>query len=263
MSPVETKAARQKVVDLVTILSKVDAVNELTSQVVGDLVDLSRLEHNVNLGWDELGDARFEVHLYPIILLAWIKIALSRASRYAKEARRSGGGFSSDGTERASRNVDMVATLRSQYDTYVEEHGLDRGIDEGIIAGTLVKRSLLTGRTHPEDLQPGPPPMFISGAIDSGDVVLAWDLPWLSDFQRYRIYRSSVSGLKDETTIAVSGNEHPGVRSDATHVTNLDHLYYPAYRLSGLSAGAYYMVVVLQDINDRVSVSNEVQVTVT
>lgn len=102
-------------------------------------------------------------------------------------------------------------------------------------------------------------PQKIAGiGADSCD--LLWTENKEDDFSFYTLYISDKPNIADKTRMNVSPNR--AVREDVEALESISTRSDTGRRVSSLTAGSYFFVIVTEDLNGRVSVSNEIQVNV-
>lgn len=205
--------------------------------------------------WEEIES----VKEYGVLLLAAISVAdfrMMASAQYFPITSRVG---STDPSVRVRSNVEIKAALMKQFDAYMEQSGISSGNE--ILVGELFKRDAIGDVLIPIDTSPSPPKLTLTLLAQTAtEISIGWNNPGIADFDSYTIYMSTSPNIEDKTRYAEEFNT--GVRSDASGVLCIPTQWDIAARLGGLTTGTtYWIVVVCQNINSKVSVSNEISVT--
>jgi len=195
-----------------------------------------------------------------VVYLAWIKTCYARASRASMYYSVGGREGSVNKAEIVSNNIQLVSFLREEYITLCERIGVNPAAE--IIVSDVTKFDPSAHMMTPVSAHRPPAASTLYALNFTGtEVDLTWTEAKPSDtFVRYRLWVGNSPGLADLTTVGDEDAEYNGVdTSKATLLKTYDDKWRNSCRISGLSTGsAYYFIVVLEDINGRFSVSNEV-----
>ena len=230
-------------------------------EVVDDALDEALRWHNPAYSFSEL-PIKEE---YAVLLLAWRGMCLIKASQNADFVYIGTSEGSLDKSQRVRNWGQMAEYLRQEYDGVCIDLGIGHGGDEAtIFTGTLLKTGKFTDAHVPDSLQPPPVAVTLSdpSSVTTTTAVLSWTEAKIRDFYSYTIYRHTVTGLKDMTTLTTSGSKYKGVIDAATKVDTIYYKHLNTLKVTGLTTGTkYFFVIVVEDRNARIAVSNEVNAT--
>lgn len=193
---------------------------------------------------------------YPVLLLAWREVCLVRAGKATEFFSVSSDAGGGDKSQIMTNNITLARELKETYNDV---------IDEGPEVATVYVRNRFTEALVPDTVVPIPETLVLdspTGATTT-TLTLAWNEPtMMSDFARYVVYRHTSAGLKNLARITsddTDENKSNGIIAAATKVKEIYDRFTPRYIVTGLTTGTtYYFVVVLVNLNGKVSVSNEV-----
>lgn len=187
--------------------------------------------------------------------LAILDARMLTLARYFPIDSRVGKTDPSRGLEAA---VNLKKELLKQWTLWCEQTGM---LEDEIIQGTMYRRDWRTDLVVPASTQESPAQQVLTLHSTGTDfAIVQWTQARESDFYSYRVYRSTTAGLLDITRMAAETN--PGVREDATLAYEMFDLVDCALKITSLPAGTHYFVLVVADVNGRVSVSDELTVTI-
>ena len=206
---------------------------------------------------------------FAVLLKAWANVEWARAGRgdadqFNMNSPQGGG----DKSQMMTNHITLAKELESRYVTECERLGIGLGGDEaaGVQVGTMYRTDPLSDRHVPDIISPPPAAVTLADAanITGTTLDLSWTESRITDFNYYKIYRHTVAGLKDLTTLNTDGAKYLGIIDAATEVETVYRRYKIDYRVTGLLPGTtYYFVVMVGDRNNRVSISNEISAVTT
>lgn len=209
------------------------------------------------LAWEQIE----ELEKHGILLWSAMAVADFRMQSSAKYFPIKSRVGETDPSKRVDNNVKIKQTLRKQFEDYLNDNGITIG-DPGILVGDLIRRNLITDESVPPGVRNSPLPVSLQATTKTVNTIdLQWTKTLIPDFSGYIVYVDTVPNLKDNTRLAESTNR--GVRSDipSENIFSVNTQAQTGLRLTDLVTNTpYWIVVVVQDFNGRVSVSNEIQV---
>lgn len=195
-----------------------------------------------------------------VVLLAWIKACYARASKASLYFSVSGREGSTNKAEIVSSNLQLVTQLRDEYITLCGRLGISAA-PEIIVSDVQILDESLNAETPIEAHEAPQVPVLVASNWTGTSVTLSWgeSVP-RNTFSRYEIYYGTEPGLEDRTTFGEDSVVHLGVSATkAIFIKSLTSIEKTCIGLTDLVALTnYYFVIVLVDINGRISVSNEV-----
>jgi len=212
-------------------------------------------QHTKTYTWTTLPDREKDA----VVLLSWIKVCFARASKASTYFSVSGREGSTNKGEIVAHNLELARTLREEYVLLCGRLGINPA-PEIIVSDVSIMDESLHGETMTEaNIAPQSTVLTASGWTGT-TVKLSWTeaMP-RGSFSRYELYYGTESGLKDMSTMGDDDAEHLGVGTKATFIRSYTAIERVCTLITDLVAITdYYFVVVLVDVNGRISVSNEV-----
>ncbi len=155
--------------------ASVQASEGITPSDLNELVTAALAEHNFALTFATLPDNQTEL----VLLLAWIRLCYTRASKIVNDANLSGAaGFGQDRNTPFAKNMQLAASLRSQYDFLCDKLGLDPtpAASSVVVSSLRMADALLSGAPVPLSVAPVPPIPVLSvvGDISGTSLIIAW-----------------------------------------------------------------------------------------
>lgn len=200
-----------------------------------------------------------------VVFLARARLTEARISRLLQEFPVSALGGSADRSTPASQLQQHLSYLLTEYARVADAIGVEiGGENDTIFQGELIRTDRISDRTVPLDTQPLPPTPVLSIYKQGADYIsLSWTVSeTLHDFSSYSIYRGAAADLEDLTTLNDDTATFKGVINSASLIASIYDRRATYFKDSGLSAGTYYYVVVVEDDSDQIAVSNELPVTI-
>lgn len=236
------------------------SASEYTDSQMGSWLDDALAQHNRTYTWTTLPSTEEE----PVRLLAWIQVCRARASKASMYFSVSGEEGSVNKAEILQNNLQMIEQLRRDYLDICGRLGLS-GAPEVRVSDLQAVNPVIHGMVPvPVHQAPGTLTLFAENYADT-TIELYWtEATPRSTFVRYRLFMGTVAGLQDMSTLTSDTPQtYQGVDNDkVTWIGDFTSIEQTRVRITGLTAGVtYYFVVVLEDINSRISVSNEVATT--
>ena len=166
-----------------------------------------------------------------------------------------------DPSVRVRNNIEIKKALRQQFEDYLNDNGITIG-DPGILQSELIRRDLLIDINVPADVQAAPPRSTLQLlAKTATSVDLQWVQAVISDFAQYIVYYDTNPNIVDPTRKSGDLLDHVGVREASMLLSEITDQWDNALRVTALTANTvYYFVVGVQDLNGRITFSNELVV---
>jgi hypothetical protein len=208
--------------------------------------------------------------VYPVILLAWIKLCHTRASKEVNTSNIKGGGmsapFSQENKTPYDKNMSLAARLREAYNHMMASMGGVVGTDKNTIAvSTIVVQSMITDALTPGFAAPYlPAPVLSKEAVEDepDSIVLTWTSANTSQFMNFILMFSMNEGIH-ESWNSRGKNSIPYVSSDSEKIWESSNQNQKTVKIEDLETGDNYFIVILKSADGRYSYSNEVLVQVT
>lgn len=236
--------------------------DEFTDVVDGQMFVLDALAaHNPNYTVDTIPPKERVL----VVILARVRVTEARLSRMLQEFPVAALSASADRSSPASNLRQHRIDLLDEYQRVADALGVEiGGGTTQIFMGTLVRDETIFDQQVPLDDQQPPGQAILSLYKKGADYIsLSWTPPSeLHDFHLYTLYRSTTEDLEDLTTISAANATYKGVVSTATRVVEINEKNVRYYKDTGLAAGTYYYVLVVEDSGGLISVSDELEVTI-
>jgi len=229
---------------------------EYADSVLTDWVQAALYQHN----------RRYTVATLPanevdaVIFLAWIKLCYARAATASQYFSISGRSGSVNKGEMVGHNLEMLRFLREEYITLCQRIGVNPAPEIIVSDFTILDESQNVMTPTSAHI---PPITSVVGTQNYTGTTL--DLYWSEaqpgdTFLRYRVFYGTEEGLADLATLGDLEAEYPGIDEDkATLLVTYIEKWRVACRVTGLTAGThYYFIVMVEDINGRFAISDEV-----
>jgi len=230
---------------------------EISSAEASTFLEEALLRHNPDYTWDTLPRAEEA----PVMLLAWKDICLWRATQVSLQFPVKGQQGEADPSIRFKYQMELAEKLGMEYDQVCEDLEIGAKVGETVTMGTLVSYDDLWDNITPLSIQEGPEASALSVAAlnppDSCDLV--WSENTDTDFNAYYVYVSDEAGLEDLTTLNNPDATFKGVKDNAELLKTIKERHKTSIRISDLETGSWYFVVVTEDINGKIAVSDEVE----
>jgi len=230
---------------------------EISSAEASTFLEEALLRHNPDYTWDTLPKEEEA----PVILLAWKDVCMWRATQVSLQFPVEGQQGRADPSARFDNIMKLVERLGEEYDQVCEDLEIGAKVGESVTMGTLVSYDDLWDHITPLSIQEGPEASSLSVAAlnppDSCDLV--WSENTDTDFYSYKVYADNDSGLADATTLNDPDADYKGVRNGAELLKTIKERHKTSIRISDLTSGSWFFVVVTEDINGKVAVSDEVE----
>jgi len=195
-----------------------------------------------------------------VIFLAWIKVCYARASAATLFYSVSGRSGSINKAEIVRNNLDLAQVLREDYISLCQRLGVNPAPE--IVVSDVTKMDESLHAMTPVSAHTAPQVSTLSISNHTGTSVdLAWTEAIPKDtFLRYRLFFGNEAGLQDMTTLGDLDTTYYGVdNSKAQLLKTYDEIWRTSCRITGLDETLdYYFVLVVEDVNGKFSVSNEV-----
>jgi hypothetical protein len=199
----------------------------------------------------------------PIVTLAWIKVCLVRASKFAREANISGAkGFGMDQKTPYDKQMDLVRKLTDRYSELCAKLRINRN---QVVLGQIFVRDDIFDALVPLFQTPDAPVILLrAGCVSSnGVVVLQWSVENYSDFFQVLVfwYENQLAPIYQEWNFD-SANGIPNTNNSATVLHTFNDPTVLSAQVTGLDpTQTHRFLLVFRSRTYRYIYSNELVVT--
>lgn len=157
------------------------------------------------------------------------------------------------------RHLEMAAEFRDKYEKLSTSLGLPF---QTINVSSLIRRKTEDESRVPSNLVLPLAKPILTATAGTGIVLLQWTRCYAQDFATYKVYYSTTATLSDPASVTRPGAKYKGIVDTATLDQTISVGSKNIWEVQDLTAGTlYYFVVVVENLNGLVSLSNEASAT--
>lgn len=196
-----------------------------------------------------------------VMLLAWSKVCLRRATKFAKETDSKGAqGFAADRSTPYTKNIGLAKALEERYKAMADNMGVASS-STAIVQGKLLTKDALLNLVTPTYLNNVPSVKLTLADSGPDYVVLEWDTREYDDFREFLVFAKEGAAIYQKWNID-SATGTPLILDSATRVADLTQPDQRAIKITGVdrSVETNHFLVVSRSGSNKYAYSNEVTV---